>query len=568
MSIWGTLNVARTGLTTSQAALQTVGNNIANASDENYTRQVVRQKSTKPQEVRPGLFVGTGVDVTAVERQIDESVETRLRGSLADAKGTATSSQWLTRLEGVYDELSDQDISTGMSNFFNAWSSLANKPEDAGLRQVVVQQGSTLSDQFQATRSQIVSLRTELNDSIGSYTKQADDLASQVATLNKQISQAEDGDGQANGLRDQRDGLLKDLSSMLNVTVGNGDDGMVNVYVGSEPLVMNGVSRGLTLRKDTDPDTGDVTQTVVFKADDGTVPLTSGILGAADDAMDSIQGALKHVDTLAGSLVFELNKLHASGQGTAGFATTTAENAVADVNARLDSKDADLSFKPTNGSFVVHVKDKATGASTSTLIQVDLENPDGTTGTSLESLRAALANIDNVNATIHGGKLTVDSDTNATEVSFSQDTSGALAALGINNFFSGSDARDIAVSSKIKNDTTLLNAAANGQPADNGTAKKIAALQDVALGALGGQSLAKSYQNQVTTVASKLEGANNAATAAGVVLDTMTSQRDAISGVNLDEEAIALMRYQRAYQASSRVIAATDEMIQTLLQLV
>lgn len=568
MSIWGTLNVARTGLTTSQAALQTVGNNIANAADENYTRQVVRQRSTKPQEISAGLFVGTGVEITAVERQIDESVEARLRGSLADAKGTAAASQWLSRLEGVYGELSDEDLSTGMSDFFNAWSNLANKPEDAGLRQVVVQKGSVLADQFQATRNGIVNLRSELSDSINNYTEHADDLASQVAELNRQISQAESGDGQANGLRDQRDGVLKELSSLLNVTVGHGDDGMVNVYVGSEPLVMNGVSRGLKIRREIETTNGDVSETIAFKADDGNVPLTSGILGTTRETVATIEGALDHIDGLAGSLVFELNKLHASGQGSAGLASVTSENAVADVDARLDSKGTDLDFKPTNGSFVVHVKDKATGASTSTLIQVDLDNPDGTTGTTLESLRAALDGIDDVSATINAGKLTIASDTNATEISFSQDSSGALAALGINNFFSGSDARDIEVSRTIRNDTTRLNAAANGQPADNGTAKQIAALQDAAIASLGGQSLVKSYENQVTAVASKIEGANNAATAAGVVLDTMQSQRDAISGVNLDEEAIALMRYQRAYQASSRVIAATDEMIQTLLQLV
>lgn len=566
MSIWGTLNVARTGLATSQAALQTVGNNIANASDENYSRQITRQQASKPQEIRPGLFVGTGVQINAIERQIDESVEARLRGSLADAKGTASASQWLGRLEGVYGELTDEDLSTGMSDFFNAWSNLANKPEDAGLRQVVVQQGSTLANQFQQTRNGIVNLRSELSDSINGYTKQADDLATQVASLNKQISQAESGTGHANSLRDQRDGLLKDLSSLLNITTGSGDDGMVNVYVGSEPLVMNGQSRGLTIRREIETTNGDVTETIAFKADDGNVPLTSGILGSTKETVATIEGALDHTDALASSLVFELNKVHASGQGTAGFATTTSENTVADVNAPLDSAEADLDFKPTNGSFVVHVKDKATGASTSTLIQVDL----GTTGTptTLESLRAELAGIGNVDATINAGKLTIASDTAATEISFSQDSSGVLAALGVNNFFSGSDARDIAVSSRVKNDTTLLNAAANGQPADNATAKKIAALQDAAIAALGGQSLAKSYQNQVTQVASKIEGANNAATAAGVVLDTMTAQRDAISGVNLDEEAISLMRYQRAYQASSRVIAATDEMLQTILGLV
>lgn len=566
MSLNGTLNVASTALRASQLALQTVGNNIANAGNENYARQIVRQSGNTPQQLRPGLFIGTGVNVDSIERLVDESVEGRLRASVADSEGNAAASQWMSRAEAVFNELSDEDLSTGMSTFFNSWSELANKPQDVGLRQVVVQDGQNLAEQIKTLRVQFSNLRGDLQSRVKAYAGEANTVASKIADINKQISLNERGEGTANGLRDQRDALLKDLSKLVNFSTAPGDNGMVNVFVGSEPLVTGSVSRGIAVRQDTDAETGDITQTIVFKDNDGTIPVSSGILGTTKDSMAVIDGAAVGIDQLASSLIFELNKIHASGQGLRGFDTITSDSVVADATANLNSDAADLQFAPTNGSFVVHVKDKATGSVTSTLVQIDL---DGTGAqTSLNSLTADLDGVSDISASVAGGKLTVKADSSAVEISFSQDSSGTLAALGIGNFFNGSDGRDIAVNTALVKDPRLLAAAKNGQPADNQTAKAIAALQTQTLDSLDGQSLVDAYQSQVNGVAAKVAGAKQDADAAQVVRDTLQSQRDSVSGVSLDDEAISLMKYQRAYQASSRVIAATDEMMRTLMSLV
>lgn len=566
MSLWGTLNVGKTALTTNQLGLQTVGNNIANAGNENYTRQVARQSANTPHEVRPGLFVGTGVNIDNIERMIDESVEQRLRAATGDSEGSQAASQWLSRVEAVYNELSDQDLSTTMSTFFNSWSELANKPQEVGLRQVVVQNGDNLAQQLKTMRTQFDGLRNDLNERLTGYVKDADVLAGKIADINVQISRAEKGMGSANTLRDQRDTLMKDLSKLINFSTAPGDSGMVNIYVGSEPLVMNSVSRGITTRTDTDPETGDITKTLVFKDNDGTVPVTSGILGSTKQTLETIKSNVRGIDNLAGNLIFELNKLHSSGQGLIGFDNVKSTNFVTDADAALNSEAADLDFKPTNGSFVVHVKDKATGAITSTLIDVDLDGSG--TDTTLNTLATAIDGVENVSASVSAGQLLINSDSSAVEVSFSQDSSGVLAALGIGGFYTGSDARDIAVGADLKSDPRLLAASRNGQPADNQTAKLIAALQEAPVAGLNNQSLKDVYQSQVNEIASQVQGAKQDAEAAGVVVDTLAAQRDAVSGVSLDEEAISLMRYQRAFQAASRVISATDEMIQQLLNMV
>ena len=567
MSLLGTLNTAKTALAANQVALQTTGNNIANAGNADFTRQVVSLVANGSQQIRQGLFVGMGVDVDSVSRQIDESIEQRMRASISDAQGNQATNEWLQRVQSVYNELSDSDVSTGMSTFFNSWSELANKPQDLGLRQVVVQDGANLADRLQTTRTQLNGLRSDLSSQIKTDASLADTFATKIASLNQTIAQAEGGaGGEAGTLRDQRDATIKQLSAIMNVTTAPGDNGMVNVFVGTEPLVTNGTSRGVTIRNDDDPANGEVSPTVVFKRDDGTIPFTSGTLAGEREAKGTLDKAVKNIDQLASSLIFEVNKLHSSGQALTGISNVQSEHAVADPDVVLNDDKAHLDFKPQNGSFVVHVKDKATGAVTSTLINVDL---DGTgTQTTLNTLKDSIDGVDDVSASVSAGRLSIKADTDAVEVSFSQDSSGVLATLGIGGYFSGTDASDIAVNSNLQKDPAQLAAAKNGDPADNQTAKAIAALQNQTLGSLGDKSLNDAYQQQINDIADKVAGAKKDADAAQVVQETLQTQHDAISGVSLDEEAINLMKYQRAYQAASRVIAATDAMMQTILNLV
>jgi flagellar hook-associated protein 1 FlgK len=179
-----------------------------------------------------------------------------------------------------------------------------------------------------------------------------------------------------------------------------------------------------------------------------------------------------------------------------------------------------------------------------------------------------LGGIANVSASVVGGRLRVRADGADVEVSFSQDTSGALAALGVGGFFTGTAARDIAVSQAIADRPQLLAAAKNGQPGDNQTARAIAALESTKLAALGGASLKETYQATVNGVAVDAANARTSAEATLVVKETLLAQREALSGVSLDEEAINLIRQQRAFQGASRLIAAVDEMMQQVLALV
>jgi flagellar hook-associated protein 1 len=566
MSLNGVLSIGQTALAVSQAQLQVTSNNISNAADPNYTRQVANVSPNPDHQLQPGIFVGTGVNLDSITRQIDEALQGRLRASTSDSNGADTTQQWLGRVESVFNELTDQDLSTQFSTFFNSWSNLANNPQDVGLRQVVIQNGQTVADSIQGTYSQLTSLGNDVSNRLVALAGNADQLSQQIATLNGQISQAEGGGGgQANGLRDQRDALLSQLSQLMDIKTVQQDNGIVNVYVGSDPLVVNTTSRGVTTKQDTVD--GQVVTKVIFKANNGEIKVSSGDIGALTTVRSKITDVIDQMHSLAGNLIFELNKVHGSGQGLEGFNQVTGTNVASDATAVLNSDTSGLKFKPTNGSFVVHVTSKATGLTTSTLVQVDLDGLNNN-DTTLNTLASQLDGITGISASVNAGKLSISADSSSVEFSFSQDTSGTLASLGINNFFTGHNAGDIAISSVISGNPSMLAAAKNGEQGDNQTALAIAGLESQSVAGLNGASLKDSYQAMVNGVASDNATAKSNSDAAQNVLQTLTAQREALSGVSMDEEAVNLIKQQRAFQGAAKVITTVNELMQTMLDMV
>jgi flagellar hook-associated protein 1 len=565
MSLIGALNTGQSALAASQAAIQVIGNNISNSGNADYTRQSTETTPGIEQQIQTGVFVGTGVQISSIKRQIDDALESRLRGSISDTQSAQTTQQWLSQVQSAFNALGTNNLSTSMSSFFNSWSTLANTPQDMGQRQVVLQQGQSLALQFSSVRGQLTALGTSVSSDLAADVKTADTLASQIASLNGQIVNASaGGTGSPNALLDQRDAALKQLSQLMNVTTQAQPGGSVSVYVGSQPLVTANVSNGVAI-KNMDVN-GVATPTVVFKSSGGTMPVNgSGQIGGLSDMQARITGVVDQVDALAHNVIYEVNKVYSGGQGLQGFASVTSTNSASDTTKSLADPASGLKFTPANGSFVVHVTDPATGQSSSTLVQVNLTGSAG--DTTLDSLTASLNAIPGIKATDTGGQLQVSAATTGQQITFSQDSSGALAALGINTFFTGADASDIAVNQVVTRQPQLLAAAQNGDPGDNQTAVAIAAIASQSITTLGGASLNDTYQSMINGIATQAATAQSNAQAAQSVQDTLQSQRDSISGVSMDEEAINLMKQQQAYQGAARLINVVNQLMQTMLNM-
>jgi len=561
MSLFGILNIGNSALAAQQAALQVTGNNLANAADPNYTREVANLNPSEDSPNATGQLAGSGVTLTSISRQIDQALEGRLRSANSDQSTATTLQNYSGQVQSVFNALSGNGLSDQLNTFFNDWSALAAKPASTGLQQVVVQDGQNVATTFNTITSGLSSITTGVQQAVQQGVSQVNQLSSDIASLNRQIVQASNGGTNTpNSLLDQRDADLTQLSQLVNIQTVAQPTGSVNVFVGSEPLIDGTTASQLNLS--TVQNNGHTDTSVTFP-DGSTADITGGALGGLFQSQNLIDTTTNSVDALATSLTKSLNNIYSNGQSLQGFTSTTATNAVSDPTQPLDNSLAGLTSPPVTGNFTIHLTDTTTNLPTSSLVSVT-EN--GTAGdTSLNSLAASLNSISGVQATITNGKLTIQSTNPNVQISFGQDTSGVLNSLGINTFFTGSDAGSIGVNSQLVSNASLLNTSLNGSGNDNLTAQAIANLGDAPQAGLNGSSLSVAYGSLIANVGAAASGATTNAAAATSVQQTLTAQQQTLGGVSTDEEAINMLLEQRAYQGAARLISTIDQMMQTLL---
>ncbi|MFW6335535.1 MAG: flagellar hook-associated protein FlgK [Phycisphaeraceae bacterium] len=563
------LQVGKSGLLASQTAVQVAGSNLANMATRGYHRQTVELSPSRNQELQNGVFVGRGVELTSITRQIDEALETRLRSAIADQSRSSISQDLLGQIEAIENEFSDVDLSTRLAAFFNSWSNLATNPQDDSLRALVVEEAQTLASFIQDLDGEYGRLTKQTDDAIGNAASTVNDLLSRIEGLNTRIAVQEGGQGGSGGLRDQRDSLLSELSQYLDISTVEQRNGKVDVFVGSTPIILDGKNRGVEIK--TTSENGESQVQVVVGADKTPLDVSSGEIGAMIQfRYGDLADTRANLDRLASQIIWQTNRVHSQSQGETGFDSVTGAAKVADATAALSDADATgLDFTAGHGSFEVHLTQKSTGQRVSQTIRVDLDGINPGTDTTLSSLAADLDAVDNLNASVTAdGRLQLDAATDDFEVSFSDDSSGVLAALGVNTFFTGGDSYDIGVNNVVSRDVSKLAAARGHVPGDNAAARAVSDLKDQSLTELDGLSITGFWNRHVESNAIALAQAREQVQADATVRSTLDEQQQAVSGVNADEETINLLQYQRGYQASARFITVVDELMQTLLSLV
>jgi flagellar hook-associated protein 1 FlgK len=567
MSLSNTLNVAKSALAVNATAVQTTGNNLANATTPGYSRQRTELTPGQGHTGPMGERAGGGVNLVAVRRQIDDALNARLRSGVSDEKGAEVKTEWLGRAEAIFQELGDNDLSSQFSSFFSSWSELANKPQDTGLREVVVQEGQNTAGKLRQVGGDLRELVDDAETRLRAEVEVADGLATRIADLNSRIAQAESGGRNiANDLRDSRDAAVRELAELVNINTTPTDGGGLDVHIGSEPLIVGQQSFGLYTTQRPRPEDESTQQlSVRVRGNNAEIDARGGSIGGLVEGRDKSRAMLDQIDGIAGTMIFQLNNLHASGQGVRQMHETISPYEAIDTTASLASTDTGLPFQAHNGSFVVRVRDGGSGLVSSTLIDVDLDGLGS--DLTLDGLATELDGVDGISAQIVGGKLKVAGDGPGVSFSFSQDSSGVLASVGLARFFDGHDASSMAVRTDIVGDPQRLAASDDGAPAGNGTARAIAALEQTTQDQLGGRTIQASYESLVNDLTGSTANARNTAEAARTVRETLEAQRESLSGVSLDEEAADLVRFQRAYQGAARLIAAVDEMMQTIINL-
>jgi flagellar hook-associated protein 1 FlgK len=567
MGLNGALQIGRSAILTSQAAISVAGNNMANAATPGYHRQIANLSPSRPESIGRNQFVGTGVSLVSVNRAIDFALQSRLRDAISDENAATIDERFLTAVETIQNELSNDDLSSRLSAFFNAFSELANNPLDDAVRTVVLQQGVSVADHVNMIRGEYTTLRNEVDRSLGTSVERVDGLLEEIATINSQIAAAEGGQGGttggANSLRDRRDQLIDELSGFLEVTTIDQPNGSVDILVGSIPLVLAGESRGLQMRTESGPNGREVT--VRVGADGSILDIQSGSIGALmRQRNDTIDPAMSALDDFASQLAFQVNRVHSQGQGSSLRSSFEGSIQLDDPTANLGGSYSGLPYTIENGSFQLHVVDPASGNRSTYQVTVDPQND--SLQDLVDRINVDLAIPDVTAAVGADGQLVLQAATGR-EIAFSEDTSGVLAALGINGFFTGTDATDLAVDQALLDDPSLLSTSDDFTPGGNGAALAMVGLEEAPVDAFGGRSLREKWQASVNELAVRTSAARTSLESSRLVRASLEAQSQGVSGVSLDEEAIDLMSLQRQFQAAARFITVIDEAMQVLLSI-
>lgn len=562
MSLFGTINNSVAALQTAQIGLQTVGNNIANANTDGYIRQELVQ--TTPQPYRLGnVIVGQGVRATAIIQKVDKALLERLWDAGSDLAAANLRGQVLAEVETLMNDLNDGGLSDDLDALNNALHDLSAEPNDPALKQFVLLSAQSLSSEIQRTYTSARDYQSELDANLSGIVDRINALGQKVADLNLQIMVLEGGktlESDATGLRDERYRSLQELSELVKIKTEEQDSGSVSVFIGGDYLVADTNVRNLVISKQRQTNNGKV----IFEDTRAEVAITGGKLKAMTDGRDTLLGGvIDGLDQMARDLIREFNTVHSQGQGKHGFENLTGTVPL-DKNARLD--DAGLAWAVDGGSFEISLVDESGKHISRHQIQVRKGDP--VTASTIPTIVADIDAIDGVSATIlASGEIQIESDVPGVRFTFGEDTSGFVGAAGLNTFFKGSNAETIAVTDFLLEDPSMLAVSKGGIDNDTDTLGNLVDLIDKGIERNGGLGI----RDQYTGLANELSqnAANQKAASDGLAqyYATLQSEHLAVSGVNIDEEAIKMIAYQRAFQASSRVVAIANEMLQILTNL-
>ena len=291
-SLSSVMNSALKSMAASQLALSVASNNIANASDSDFTRQ---RLVTAPALADSGnLGIGTGVDVIGIDAVRDALIETRLRQETSAKSGADTLANSLKGVEILFNDSSDTGLLQALTNFFSSFQTLSQDPASLNFREQLKITTGALLDGLHGRNRDLTQIKTNADKAISADVAQVNILVAQIASVTNEIK-IEESTHPANDLRDRRDALVKQLAGYIDVNqLESGGDYQLTTK-DNQLLVMNSTARALT--------TSNVTSSI-----------GNGSLKSAIDVRDTyVPKYLTALDQLAYELTQQVNTIHKSG---------------------------------------------------------------------------------------------------------------------------------------------------------------------------------------------------------------------------------------------------------------
>lgn len=317
--LFGIIHLGLSALLSHRSALSVRSHNLANADTPGYSRQDAILGANPPvpaagtAEALIGGQHGTGVHVVTIHRARESflGVQARIcKGALGRYRA-ATSA--LREAESILAPSPGEDVSALLDRFWDAWESVANQPENLGLRRVLRELAITLGDTFQHYVQRLNSVRLTLDDGIQARVDEVNDLAAQIAEYNRRISVAQAEGRAPNDLLDARDVLLDRLAEITGALPVNSEVGHLIVYLDGRPLVQGQSVYPISVVS------GAGGIEIHSSYDDAAIAITNGEIGGLLYARDTaIPDYLNQLDSLATTLIAEVNARHQTGFGLDG----------------------------------------------------------------------------------------------------------------------------------------------------------------------------------------------------------------------------------------------------------
>lgn len=503
------LETARRGMFTQQSALYTTGHNIANANTPGYSRQRVNFAQTEPYPPasmnRPQIpgQVGSGVKAGSIERVRESFLDVQYRGENNKLGYWETRAESYAKLEEVMNEPSDSGLAQTMDMFWQSLQDLAVNPTNPGAKSVVRQRGVAVAETFNYLHSSLTSIQKDIGNEIRVTEKEINSVTYQIDQINKQIAGVEPHGYLPNDLYDERDRLIDQLSSLVNINVSyvvpNGADGKPIPNAEGKAIVKlvsdTGVDQG-TLVSETgnnelkvdgpDPLVGPITTMTVAGASiefaqlNSTGKLKGLIKSYGYVEAGTVQGIypemLAELDTLAFTFAQKFNEVHQAGMS------------LNDMKQTPPTKSGNPFFADENGAM----------------------SKEGFAGR-IEIAQAILTSVDNI-ATANG-----DDPANATL----GDASNALKLAEV-------------INEKLPYGTT-------------------------------NSDFRNYYEGVIGSMAVESQEAVRLTMNSGSLRQAVDEKRQATSSVSLDEEMSNMIQFQHAYNASARMISLTDELLDKII---
>jgi len=595
------LNIGTTGLYAAKTGLNVTAHNVANIETEGYSRQVINQSADTPISTnnRYGML-GSGVAVNEITQMRSQYYDEKYRSNNALLGMYDTRSYFMNEVQSYLNEIELEGFTTTFDSLYDSLQELSKDPANLTVRTQVSNYAMSMCEYFNSLSTSLDQIQTECNYEVKNQVSRINSLSTQIATLTKQINTVEIGGQNANDLRDQRANLIDQLSQIANITVSEREVGNVGmteyiVRLDGQLLVDNYNARQLEVI----PRTEKMNQCDVdglydiywdngerLNAESATLKGTLKALFEVRDGnnKENLQGYCEEVDdgateiTIINTNINDIKDLNIPQEGkiTIGngeyaytsFTVTANEDGSYTYTFQLKEearRQYEEGTKVSIGTTMDYKGIPYYHAQLNEFIRVFAQefnevhasgtNLNGDTGVNFFSATNPMT-AEQYNLNSFG----VKGDENVTLSDFDSDplqTEVPYYMLTASNF---------TVNEIIQMNPSVISAASditNGVGNADIVNKLLALKSDVSMFKQGDP--AAFLQTLVGEVGVDTKASLNFAESQENIVQAVTSQRLSVAGVDIDEEAMNLAKYQEAYSLAAKVIAVMSETYDTLI---